>query len=304
MKKVLYLYILNPVVLGGVIILALSLIFFVVTLMLENRQKFTTVSRASGTATKIVEPAMYTSLDEIKIVPRRINSHLFSPDLSSQYRQIFPEIAKDAFQKLIVFHTIEWAALRDLYSVNKLTLEGLQDLPEVTASQIEAEIPLLVADYQPRIMQLDGFFLKARFKGIYKKESELLNKTSAELQQIASQKIQDYIDQARKLKDPATILSAFNEDETIALMNNGELSTTFTDYQLDPPLFDDPDFFNTLEKAPVDSFSPVIILKTKNPLQTDLEEYAYSTFYITKRSGVYLPLTQIINEYVKVATVR
>lgn len=304
MKKVIYLYILNPIFLAGVIILVISLIFYVASFMVENSRKISTISRAAENKMQIIPPQHYSNTDEIQLVPRRINNYLFAVELVREYRQLFPELTDQNLQKLIALHTVEWAALRDLYTVNKLNLSGLQNMPEVTAAQIEREIPILVADYEPRVMQLEGFFLKARFAGIYRTEFKELGKTSGELRQVAQEKIQSYIDQARKLSDPTNILPIFNTDETLLLMNNGELSQTFTNYQLDPPLFDDPSFFTTIESAPLNEFSPIVTLKTRNPMQSDLEEYAYLSFFVTKRSGLYLPLTQIINEYLKVATIR
>lgn len=304
MKRVFRLYFFNPVVLVGVIVLVLSMIFFVASLMIENRQRFSTVSRASSTPMQIVPPVMYTDLSQIEFVPRRINEHFFSANLLSEYRALYPELKTDPLQKLIVEHALSWAALRDIYKVNNLTISDLADFAEVEGAQIERELPLLLADYQARTMRLDGFYLKVRFRGIYKDTLEKLNKQPKELQELAMTKIQEYIDEARKLKEPATILDSFNSDKTIVQMNNGEQSVEFSEYSLDPPLFDDPAFYETIEHSPLKAFSPVSILKTRNPMSPDFEEYAYVTYFITSREGNYLPIAQITSEYLKVAVIR
>ena len=305
MKRLYYEFILNPKFLGTFIILVVALIFFAVSLIVEKRQRFTTTPRAnSESSRKIIPNINFSNLDEISITPRRVNDYLFSPQLENQYRTIFTNLSPKELHTTLVQHVITWAALRDFFSTNQVSVEGISDTNSVTAAQIEEELPSLTEAYNQKAMKLSGFFVRIRFQGIYQENLDELGIASKELQPQALTLIQKFIDQAKLLDNPENILASVNTDATAKLMNNGELSQSFTDYQLDPPLFDDPNFYEMIEAVPIQEFSQPTILKTMNPLKSGLEEYAYVSFYISEKTGTYLPIPQIVEAYVKVAAIR
>ncbi|MFA6006009.1 MAG: hypothetical protein WC775_06045 [Patescibacteria group bacterium] len=305
MKRLYRVFILDPRFLGTVIVLVVALIFFTVSLLVEQRQRFASAPRANlDNPSKIIPSINFNSVDEITFTPRRINNHLFVVNLREEYQDLFPGLPAKERHKLLIQHVITWAALRDFFSTNKIVVEGTESTTPVTASQIETELPVLIETYDQKVMKLSGFFLRVRFKGIYQENLDKLTDSPETLQARALELIKKYIADAENLNNPQNILSLFNIETTIKRMNNGELSESFTDYQLDPPLFDDPDFYEQIESAPLEKFTTPVTLKTTNPLKPGFEEYAYVSYYISEKSGTYSPIPKIVSAYVKVATIR
>jgi hypothetical protein len=302
MKRGFFSYLLNPAVLIGIIILTLSLIFFVTTLMLENRQKFSTTTRASPNI-KILPAIFFSKIEDIQFIPRRINAYLFAESVRDNYHKLFPLLSSEVLKSVIVEHLIKWATLRDFYVTNNIPVPPLDPSGFIDATQVEQELPQFESDYMSHGKTVTGFFLKVRFSGIYPKSSKIPSNPS-DVQSLARTKLDEYIEKASLLTSPSDIVVSFNADKTVALLNNKEPSKSFADYQLYPPLFDDPNFYTFIDSAPLNSFSPVIVLKTQNPQNKDLEEYAFVSFYINNKSGSYLPLDQAITEYLKIAVIR
>jgi hypothetical protein len=75
----------------------------------------------------------------------------------------------------------------------------------------------------------------------------------------------------------------------------------FTDYDLFPPIFDDPNFDQILLSLPQNELSQIITLTTTNPGIKDPQQYAYAVFYITSKTGSFFPLEVLTDDYISKA---
>lgn len=247
----------------------------------------------------------FNSVEKINFVPKKIGDYTFESDekILAEGSKIYPEFEKEDLRNLLTKMIVSWATLRNLYSKTD-NIEGTVLAPvkgDVTFSQIYEELPILEDDFEKNKISVSGFYLKLRFSGIFKENLATLKEQfgldESNLRQEAENDLNQYMTQALNLSDPSQILESFNKETKINLMNNAEASESFENYDLYPPFFDDPDFYQMVTKSPVNEFSPIYILKTTNPFQNGTEEYAFATFYLTAKEGQFLPLNELIRQF-------
>lgn len=305
----------KAIIITGVFFL-LSLGFFLTTYISGTTQKPTLqVSKNAGLkdrAKKIVIKILgkeykFNSIDDIKFIPGRVGEYLIDAEILNQAKSKYEGLDGLELKKEILREIIGWAALRDFFSQNNtqgVVLNPINQGQYVSWTDIDSEFASLLTEYNKNQISVDGFFMKVRFEGIFPKNLETLRSGENDPKFNAQALITKYLDEAKKLPSPVKILDTFNADDTIMLMNNGEKAQTFSSYNLYPPLFDDPSFFDYILNTPIGSFSPLYTLKTKNPFKDGFEEYAFATFYVDKKSGQNLPLEILIHKFIQKSVIR
>lgn len=153
----------------------------------------------------------------------------------------------------------------------------------------------LVDEYRQDIIKYTGYYVKIRFRGYYgKREQEIRNIFGdQDLRKLAEEKMNSFI---QNNPHPSSLFSNLNFDPTLSQLNNNEKAIDrFVDNSFEDPPFDDPDFYQYLENAPENQYSKVYVLKTKNPLNPQFEEYAFLVFFIERKVGKNIPLYYFIN---------
>ncbi|MGQ9848406.1 MAG: hypothetical protein ACUVQP_13025 [Bacteroidales bacterium] len=153
----------------------------------------------------------------------------------------------------------------------------------------------LTKQYYQDIIKYTGYYLKIRFRGYYgQREQEVKNIFGdQDLRQLAEQKINDLISNN---PHPSSLFPNLNTDPILTQLNNNEkVIDYFENNSFENPLFDDPNFYQYLQNAPLNQYSTLYVLKTKNPQNPELEEYSFLVFYIEKKVGKNFPLNYFIN---------
>jgi hypothetical protein len=151
-------------------------------------------------------------------------------------------------------------------------------------------------------MKIDGFYLKLLYKGTTSGNLKKLKKTEAELRPLALQLITNYRNEA--VKNPQTVLSNFNKNNTVLLMNNRQASINFTSYPLYPALVSDLNYDTFIRSLPVGQVSNILTLRSKLKGGSVPQDYAYAVFYISKKTGTNLPVDALANTYVAKSTIK
>lgn len=251
------------------------------------------------------EAYTFNSLDEITFIPRRIDNYQFSDRIRQEAEEKYSNFTSADLKDLIIKKILTWAAFRDFYSDKNIEEFKLTQIAsDITFNQIEQELPLMEDYYIKNTLTVSGFYLKTRFEGIFPDSLKKLNKSKIELRNYAENLLKQYIEKAQLLSDPSQIVVEFNNNSELRLLNNQEDSLSLKEYKLYPPLFDDPEFFTMIKTSPVGKFSPIFLLKTKNPGQDYFQEYAFVSFYLTQKSGKFLPLNELINQFIKKHIIR
>lgn len=295
----------------SMILLFISASFFFYIVLGRNTKEYDTTSPGAQVRDVIKDkfPGLrvisggfrFDSVEKINFIPKKIGNYIFENDdkILEDAKKIYPDYEAADLKKFVIRLMTTWTSLRELFSGSQ-SIEGVELQPtqdEIKFSQIDRELPGLTQAYEANKTIINGFFLKVRFSGVFNENIEKLGLTENELKSTAQKILNDYMESAKGLQDPSGILPTFNADEKVMLLNNGETSESFEEYDLYPPFFDDPDFYKMVANLPVGEFSPVYILKTANPLQKDIEEYAFASFYLKDKKGQYLPLNELIRQF-------
>lgn len=245
------------------------------------------------------------SLEEITFIPRKIKNYSFSPTIKQEAERRYPGFTDEDLKKLLAKRMLTWTALRDFYSDKNLSTFHLKPIDkEINFDQVEEELSTMEDHYRKNQLMISGFYLKIRFAGVFPENLSKLSKSEADLRMRAGDLIRQYIAEAETLLDPANILTKVSNNDEVKLLNNEEKSATFKDYSLYPPFFDDPDFYIMITSPPINKFTPIYTLKTKNPQKEEYEEYAFVSFYITQKKGEYLPIEELRDQFIKKSQIR
>lgn len=281
--------------------LPFSVVFFSISLfvfLLQNNTVYKSKASSNNPTPIIVTNNNYKNLDEINLIPLKVNNAEINVNkIKSSAKKKYPSLNDKELVKTINTNIFSYLALNEFNRDKKS--EVIEDF-----ELIENQILALRKEYEKNLIKLNGFFIKVRFDGIYPENMNKLNKTREEFKILAKTLIDDYINKAENSHNPLEIINLTNLDETRNLLNNNEIDYSFEDYSLYPAIFDDPDFINIITNSPLNEFSPVTILKTQNPNENTLREYAYVSFYISKKTGVNLPINILINEFIEKATIK
>ncbi len=261
------------------------------------RSMGTSSSRASGFQPTIF-PLVYSDITKITFIPSVINNvKVDAVKLKSEAKEKYPSLDDNQLIELINRRLFSFLLLKQkLGGIDKVTkLDNL--------AAIEEEQAAMKADYEKNLIKLDGLYFRVRFFGTRESNISQLNKDKTQLRDLAKSLAEGFLIQAKELGNPEDIVNIVNQDPTAQLLNNYEKSESFKDYNLDPPIFDDPDFYNQILEAPVGEFSPLLTLRTRNS-SGGLDEYLYVVYYIEKKTGENLPLTVALDDYISEATIR
>ncbi len=297
-------YLLNILVIGSIVFLAFSASNYTTNLAKSKNEKITTESRAD---IKVLPAVIYKSVVEIGFIPTVVNSYTFDTNLKTALKEQYPDADEATLTNVGVQTVLTWAALRDFYAPLPANpeVELSTATTNVALEQIDIETTLMKADYEKNLLIFNGFYLKTRFAGTYPENLVKLDKTENALKPIAKEKIDTYIADAKLLFDPSGILTRFNSDPTLVLMNNEEDSVEFTGYTGSVPLFDDPDLYERMTDLKAEEFSEPFILKTQNPHKPkEFQDYAYLSFYISEKTGENMPIEELVNRYIKKTSIR
>jgi hypothetical protein len=248
------------------------------------------------------EDAKFPTVDSVYFIPNSINGYKLDKEkLHKTGVTTFPTLAGKLLQDQINKTIFTWLALNDFYSK--------EDPSKVTASYkkkeitdmalINKEVIALKKVYVPNIISMDGLFLKVRFAGTVQSNLDKLHLNEAALQSTARQLIEQYKKELETSPKKEDVLSNFNKNNTILLLNNRETSRTFKNYPMYPPLFLDVNFYSIMESLPVDQVSDIFTLRQKMNGESTVGEYAYAVFYVTKKTGTYKSVETVTNAYVQ-----
>ncbi len=288
------------------LVLKIGLASFFISVAFLSYNVFSTIYFSSGKSSKASTPFTFKKVinlsasDELNFIPKKVGNLTVDRDkLIKDAKQVYglekeEDIAKALTPKIIGL----------VYMSNVLD----KPLPETLTSvdELNRLYKEYKDEYDKDVIKLTGFFLKSRFVGVYKENLSKLEKnyqvSSAEaVKDLARRKLEEYISKYKSVTalNMDEVVKEFNSDEVLSLLNNNEASSTFEDFNMYPPIFDDPDFYKYIEELPEKGFSKIYVLKTKNPLQDGYQEYAYVVFYVKEKSGTRFPLEGVIRSYAK-----
>ena len=280
----------------SVIIFSLSLFFYLIT-------SYSASYKTSRGAGKNVEKAIgfhYKNPEEVGFVPSKVNNVVIdSEKIKSQAKQKYPSLKEENLKKVINQNLFSLLALEDFFPSDAAALSAVDNY-----QIIEDKNQIRLTDYNKNLVKLDGFYIKVRFSGTSPGNIQKLGKSESQLKSLAEEIITGYKEKAVTYYNPASIVDEINSDETVKLLNNGELSRTFTDYELYPPFFDDSDFYPTITSLPLNEFSKLITLKTINPQEINEQDYAYIYYYLSKKTGENLPIAELIRKFIIKSSIR
>lgn len=304
----------NKVLIGMAVFFLISLIFFIYTVFVNRftpqydesstgAQIRTTIKENVPELRAITGGFRFNSLEQLKFVPKRIEKYTFENEdkILSQAKKIYPDFEDADLKRHASRRIVRWAALRDFYgdTVNIDNFHLIESEKTISFSDVERELAKLEKYYTDSEIKMTGFFLKMRYVGVFEENIKELDMSKEELKVEAERMINDYIERAKALNPPSLILAEINSDPRAILMNNEETSIEFANDNFYPPFFDDPDFYNKALTLKPGEFSPIFILKTRNPHKKDLQEYAYVTFYIEQREGENMPLNARVTQFLE-----
>jgi len=255
---------------------------------------------------RIYYPIKYLSVAAIPFVPNKIDSMAFDVlKLREQAAKEYPELKAAELDNQLKEDLFVWAAMRANYSSPTLKISKVA--PDKAVSDfaaVLADIKAIRAEYEPKVKTFTGQYLKVRFGGVYDKNVKLLNKLTGDLRAFADTTFSTFIQKEMAAnKTPEQVLEDFNTDETMLLLNNGELSETFKDLTFEPPLFDDPDLYPMLVAAKPKTWTKTSLLRTPDA-KGNLEEYAFIMFYVEEVKGEAPPISDVVRSFIQKADIR
>lgn len=237
----------------------------------------------------------YQSFDEINFIPRRINKiEIKKDDIYTYYKKKYPELKEDDLIKVVN------KKIFSFYILNKNNKDNLKLLTEKFNGDVfEEEVSSLIDNYKKNTKKIDFYYFKVRYEGIFDKNLKSLKIEPYETKQKAEEKISYYLNLNIP---PDLLLTRISQDKEVALLNNEERASEYIkDYDHSTPLFDDPDFYNFLTESPLNNYSRIYNLKTKNPFSPEYQNYLFVLFYVNKIEGENNPLDLEINNFVSKA---
>ena len=273
----------------------------------QNQSLLTPTGNNLPTPTYTPPPNLkFSTVDGVNFLPHSINDfQLQQTKLQNNALQLFPNLTPEQINAKINQTVFSWLALNEYYAKNdtsKVTSLYLSSKTIENFSAVQREMQTLQASYLPNVMKIDGFYMKLRFKGTLPSNLQALNKKEIELQSFARPIIDGYHTKAVQNKEKA--LATFNADSTVMLLNNREVSKSFKDYPVFPPLVGDVGYYDLINSLPVGQVSDVMTLTAPVNGNVSPEEYAYVIFYISKKVGTVLPIEALANQYVSTARIR
>lgn len=248
--------------------------------------------------------AKYYTVDSVNFLPHTINDFTIDTKKVEQTaKQKYTNLNGDALVDQINKDIFTWLALNTFYSIdspNKVS-SAFPTKRIDNISAVTKEIEEMKKDYDENVMKLDGYYLKIRYRGTLKINIEKLRRTESTLQPLAQQLINSYRRQA--VANPNAVLDSFNNNNTVKLLNNREVSKRFSNYPVYPPLVGDVNYDSLIRTLPVGEVSDIITLRTKLNGSEVVQDYAYAFFYLTKKTGSYLPVEALVNNFVKGAEI-
>ena len=248
---------------------------------------------------------IYSTVDSVNFMPQQINDYVIdATKLEKTAKQAYQNLSGTLLLEQINKDIFTWLALNDFYSsVDPSKVSTAYSIKKIeNLSSISKENASMLKVYNTSVLKLDGYYLKLRYKGTLPSNLSKLKKTEADLQPLAQQLMSKFRDDA--LKNPKTVLSNFNKNNTVILMNNRETSKSFTNSTSYPPLVATEDYAALIQSLPVGRVSDIITLRSKLRGKALSEDYAYVVFNITKKSGSYIPVEALVNSYVSKAEIR
>lgn len=199
-----------------------------------------------------------------------------------------PKLGDETIKKELNYQIFLYYALNNFNRVKIIYPENYKSLLEKNNQ--------LLNQYNEKVIKYTGYFIKIRFSGYYgDRYQEIKNIFGEEnLRNLARQKITELINNN---PDPSLIYPSINDDQILSELNNKEQVIGYfeeEDFNID--LFDDYDFYEYISKSPLNQYSQIYTLKTKNPFEKDLEEYAFLTFYLLDKQGELIPVNKLIKK--------
>lgn len=271
-----------------------SAIFFVFSIGIFIYSLFLT-NKPQSPSTKAISPKYqtisfkYATFETIPFVIKYINDlptngQSYLDYLKSRNSQIEERVLISQINKQIFIYYI----LSRFFNVD-------EPFPNTYLTLLEKNQNFL-DQYQENSIRYTGYYLKIRFRGYYGQREKEIKSTfgDQDLRQMAEEKINELI---KNNPHPSSLFPNLNNDPLISQLNNNEKAIDYFENDLfDYPLFDDPDFYQYLEDAPLKKYSPIYVLKTKNPQISSIEEYAFLVFFIEKKEGKNIPVNYLINK--------
>jgi hypothetical protein len=298
-------------IIGAGVVLVLLLVVFMVMSGARSRKQ-----SAVPTLTPTPEPRYvpsyvpppnikYSTLDSLNFLPKTINGIVLDQKkLQDDVRRIHPDYNNNDIVDAVNATVFTWLALNEFYATHDQSkVSDFYKKDIVDFALIDKERKDLEAVYRPNEIKMSGLYLKIRFSGVIPNNIKRLKKSEDQLPSLASQLIQKYKTDLQNATDKEALLTTFNKDQTVLLLNNREISKSFKDSSLFPPLVADTNYYDMMQSLSIGRVSDVHTLTTRLYGKTDPEEYAYAVFYISSKSGSYLPLEILVNDYIATATI-
>lgn len=275
------------------ILFFISLLFFFVSFF-TNKKSPLQKTKAGEQKEFIIWTPKFEKLSDIKFVPRKINDiELDKEKILEYYKNKYPNTDPSQLIELINKKIFAFFVINE---TNDYRL-----LKNFDGDLFEEKLASLITNYEKESEKITFYYFKVRFKGTTPENIKNLNLESSQLKEFARQKIEQYY---QIEKSPDLLMENINKDKEILLINNNEpAGEKVEDYQYTTPIFDDFEFFEILHSLPLKTYSPIITLKTKNPYQEELEEYAFVFFYVEKKETGNPPLILKINEFIKKSSI-
>lgn len=249
--------------------------------------------------------ASFTTAESVNFLPNTINN--FTVDKTSVLKtakQVYSNLEGISLMNQINKDIFTWLALNEFYQTKDITkVSSSYSTNRIdNIATISKDIAVVKNNYNLDVMKIDGFYLKLLYKGTTPGNLKKLKKTEAELRPLALQLITNYRNEA--VKNPQTVLSNFNKNNTVLLMNNRQASINFTSYPLYPALVGDLNYDTFIRSLPVGQVSNILTLRTKLKGSSVPQDYANAVFYISKKTGTNLPVDALADAYVAKSTIK
>jgi hypothetical protein len=267
-----------------------SFSFFIINALIPNLLKYTSQkTKASLNINPKIYQSKYNTIDQLNFIPRKINNiSLDKEDIYNYFKSKYPSSAEEDLIKIINRKIFSYIIIN-----NQTNLDLLINFDGQT---FEKEMKNSLNVYQAKTKKATFYYFKTRFKGATQENLSHLNLNDEQTKDFASKKI-NYYHQLNL--QPNVLMKQFNNDSEILYLNNKEKSAErIENYDFNTPIFDDPNFYNLLINSPVNQYSDVYLLKTKNPYSSQEEEYLFIFFFVEKIDGENVPLDIAINNFI------
>lgn len=304
-------------VIGGML---LVIILAIVTAILSNKKTVPQQSKVPPGGTKNVTPAdiqrilaykppagaTYTALGDVNYLPGKVNNMTINQSkVLQQAKDAYPNLSESELIRTVNTSLFTFLAMNDFYSRNGIPTSDLYKKASIDSfSQLDTEVHNQALDYEKKLLSLNGFFFKVQFNNVRPDNMAQLNVKESDLRRLANNLINKYLNAAKGFRDKSRVVDFINRDKQVELLNNGDKAKTFSNYKLYQPLVGYPNFYRDIQNVKVANFSDVITFQQYVPGKTSLQDTGFVVFYISGKSGSYLPLQILRDMYISKAVLQ